>query len=125
MSEKLTDKPLNEQGVDPVDIAARDYQTTIKVFKRMVRNLKGGAAQRVMVAFIEYPLFDKTPVFMTTQEETIFKLGLHLQNCKLIMHAKALETKIAKEKEDGRSKETVDADRSSSDEQEERQEFPT
>jgi hypothetical protein len=95
----LTQEELDKIPQFPVEeIAAREYSINIGIFKRLVDGLESAKGlKRIMKAFVEYPLFDKNPVFMTTKEENIFKLGLHLQNCKLIMHQKALEQKLEKE----------------------------
>lgn len=81
----------------PEERAAQDFDKLYPVYERLLSNLSRKGAIRVARNLPTYPLIREKIVFQDPKEQEAFELGLHLQDCRLIMMSAVLKEKMMKE----------------------------
>lgn len=72
-------------NVDPLDIAAREFQMGIPAFKKSLHNFSKKELIRIMGCVVESPLQDKNYMFQDKRSEKVVQLANHLIVCKMMM----------------------------------------
>jgi hypothetical protein len=89
-STEETKPSLNELA----DRAAMDFKVMMPLFKRYIPVLSNKAKDRVVNAMLEFPLYDREPIFQTAREKDLFDLGLRILDAKTVMIQAAYSDKM-------------------------------
>ena len=79
------------------DKTAMDFKIMLPLFKRHIAVLSNKAKDRVINAVLEYPLYDREPIFQSAKEKDLFDIGLRLIDAKTVMIQAVYEERLKNE----------------------------
>lgn len=82
----------------PEELAANDWDNLMPEFTRLLnsKDVSRGGLARAFKCAVQFPLADNYPTFIHHKEQELFKLALHLLDCKGVMFQKVLKDRLNK-----------------------------
>lgn len=90
---QTTTEVVPEKEPSAVDIATRDFEALIPMFKAKLEELSNAQLKRVVSALMEFP-FQKEPIrFSYPQESELFNFGVNILDCRFVIIKTVLDMK--------------------------------